>query len=130
MSDEVPLLLAKVLIAVIGLASFFMIRAIMINRKAKEPRQKINKVAMVRMWIGLFAIAFAVPFLMGGFLALNISGIFILSSADVTDQAQKQFTLQKADYLDSKGWAFLAVGIGLTFTAAQFLVDAYEKRRS
>lgn len=129
MSDEIPLLLAKILIGVIGLATFFMVRAILINRKTVEPKAKINKVAMVRMWIGLFALAFAIPFLMGGFLALNISEIFTLSSADITDQAEKQFTLQKADFLDSKGWAFLAVGISLIFAGAQFLVDAYEKRR-
>jgi len=103
----------------------------MFKRKKREKKEfKFSTVSAIRFAVGMGAIALSVSFFMGGNFALVVSGIYNMDAQTLIEHTNKQFAQQKADFLDSKGWTFIAIGFGLFFGGLQFVLDALDKRKS
>lgn len=126
MVEQLTLYLAVILGGVLAC-----IPMVMFKREKKEKKKfKFSTISAIRLAVGMGAIAFSVSFFMGGNLALTVSEYYKMDAQSLIEHTDKQFAQQKADFLDSKGWAFIAIGIGLVFGGLQFLLDAFGKRRS
>lgn len=125
MAEQLALYLAVILGGVLAC-----IPMVMFKREKKEKKKfKFSTISWVRCIVGISAIVLSISFLMGGNLALTVSEYYKMDAKTIVEHTDKQFAEQKADFLISQGWAFIAVGIGLVFGGLQFFIDAFDRKK-